>query len=88
MKVVKKFKTFRDLILRKTSKYDPTLRARLTFDNDYGISMVRDNLLKNRYEIAVLHNNELCFNTSITSDTVKGLTGREVTKLMEKIQKL
>ena len=46
------------------------------------------NLLKNRYEIAVLHNNELCFNTSITSDTVKGLTGREVTKLMEKIQKL
>ena len=50
--------------------------------------MVRDNLLKNRYEIVVLHNNELCFNTSIASDTVKGLTGREVTKLMEKIQKL
>ena len=50
--------------------------------------MVRDNLLKNRYEIAVLYNNELCYNTSITSDTVKGLTGREVTKLMEKIQKL
>ena len=75
-------------MLRKTSKYDPTLRARLTFDNNYGISMVRDNLLKNRYEIAVLHNNELCFNTEITSDTVKGLTGREVTKLMEKIQKL
>ena len=88
MKVIKKFKTFRDLVLIKTSKYDPTLRARLTFDNNYGISMVRDNLLKNRYEIAVLHSNELCYNTSITSDTVKGLTGREVTKLMEKIQKL
>ena len=88
MKTSRKFKSFRDLVLRRTSKHDSTLRARLTFDNNYGISMVRDNLLKNRYEIAVLHNNELCFNTSITSDTVKGLTGREVTKLMEKIQKL
>ena len=60
----------------------------MTFDNNYGISVVHDDLLKRKYEIAVLQNDTLCYDTPITSDVIKHLTGKEVTKLMKQIQQL
>ena len=84
---MKEFKTFRDLEFKRKFS-DARYRARITFDNGYGISVVPDDLLKRKYEIAVLHNNTLCYNTPITSDVIRNLTGREVTKLMKQIQQL
>ena len=86
---MKEFKTFRDLEFKKrftTIKCKPC--ARMTFDNSYGISVVHDDLLKRKYEIAVLQNDTLCYDTPITSDVIKHLTGKEVTKLMKQIQQL
>jgi len=88
---MKEFKTFRDLeFKRKFYKYNGSNvhKARITFDNGYGISVVHDDLLKRKYEIGVLHNDTLCYDTPITSDVIKHLTGKEVTKLMKQIQQL
>ena len=88
---MKEFKTFRDLkFKRKFYKYNGSNvhKARMTFDNNYGISVVHDDLLKRKYEIAVLQNDTLCYDTPITSDVIKHLTGKEVTKLMKQIQQL
>lgn len=83
----KTIKTFRDLEFKRKFS-DKQYRARMTFDNNYGISVVHDCILKRKYEIAVLHNNSICYDTPITSDVLKGLTGKEVTKLMKQIQQL
>ena len=85
-------KTFDDLAHDTTS--DPTWsRARLMFDNGYGVSVVRscysyggeDGL----WELAVLNSDgSLSYDTSVTSDVEGWLTPGKVTELMEQVQTL
>jgi hypothetical protein len=56
-------------------------RAELTFENDYGLSIVPDFRRGDdvpRFEIAVKHDGTLCYQTPITDDVIPGLTWAEV----------
>jgi hypothetical protein len=96
------YKTFWDLqfnVQEGFNKFPPRIQARATFDNGYGISVVRGVATKIvggrliddtvSYEIAVLgKNDKLDYSTPITDDVERGLTQDEVTEYMIKIQQL
>jgi hypothetical protein len=85
-------KTFKDLEF-KTHAMGEGVQSRVSFDNGYGVSVVRtpwsygnsDGL----YELAVLdeHGN-LTYNTSVTNDVIGYLSEEEVSDIMEQVQKL
>ena len=66
--------------------------SRIEFDNGYGASVVCTPFTyggdKGLYELAVLKDDELCYDTPITSDVIGYLRPEDVTDVMEKIQKL
>jgi len=85
-------KTFKDLEF-KTHAIGEGIQSRLSFDNDYGVSVVRTSFTyggkEGLYELAVLdeHGN-LTYNTSVTNDVIGYLSEDEVTDIMEQVQKL
>jgi hypothetical protein len=87
-------KTFKDLKFepKDASEEYVGTKASLDFDNGYGISVITGygsfTSTDKPYEIAVLKDGELCYDTPITSDVIGHLTAKEVTKIMKRIQKL
>ena len=84
-------KTFKDL------NFEPHYGGRgwMTreyFDNGYGVSVVRTPFSyggkTGLYELAVLKDGSICYDTPITSDVIGYLRPEDVTDVMEKIQKL
>jgi len=68
-------------------------KARMHFDNGYGVSVVshnhsyggRDGL----YEVGVLDSdNQLTYDTSVTNDVLGYLTEEDVTDIMKRVQEL
>lgn len=84
-------KTFKDLVFESHSIGNGK-HAVLNFDNGYGVSVVFGNMFFSNgidnYELAVLHNGKLCYNTDITDDVIGYIKKSQVTKLMKKIQSL
>ena len=84
-------KTFKDLEFTDKDYIDGQ-RAVLEFDNGYGISVITGygayGSTDAPYEIAVLKDGVICYDTEITSDVVGYLTPDKVTKIMIKIQEL
>lgn len=85
-------KTFNDLEFTQHSQY-PLLdqQALMDFPNGYGISVVTGEHAyanTNTYEVAVLNNDALCYDTPITDDVVGHCTESKVTEIMKQIQKL
>jgi len=66
--------------------------ATMTFDNGYGISVITGKVFYTSelkpYEVAVLLDGSLCYTTSITDDVIGHCDKNDISKLMEKIQKL
>ena len=67
------------------------------FDNGYGASIVCHDMSyggplvegeRNLYELAVLHNDELCYDTPITDDVLGWQTMEEINKVLKEIEKL
>lgn len=94
-------KTFEDLKFEEhplsknpylTESYKDAKNASMTFDNGYGISVLFGrNFYSNgedTYEVAVLKDDKLCYDTEITNDVLGGQTKEMVTEVMIKIQKL
>lgn len=84
-------KTFKDLIHQNIP--DMGTHAMLTFDNGYGVSVVRGQYtyggVEGLYEVAVLDNTgNLTYDTPITDDVLGYLTEEDVTKIMVKVQEL
>ena len=79
-------KTFRSLTFRKRFTSSPS--ARLTFENRYGVLVFLEDSPKRRYEVTMTFNNMICHYCSIMPVIQQGLTGKQVTLLMAKIQKL
>ena len=82
-------KTFEDL------KFKPCytgFQAIMEFNNGYGVSVLFGNMAYSNgidtYELAVLENGYLCYDTPITDDVLGYITEEEVSKVMEKVQKL
>lgn len=86
-------KTFKDL---DSKPRDYTVgsftgnQARMEFDNGYGVSVInygygRDEGL---YELAIMRDDGLCYDTPITNDVLGYLTEEDVTKYMRLVQLL
>lgn len=80
---------FKDLTLIKVHD---GLGAALDFDNNYGVSVVRHQFSyghkKGLWEVAVLLNGRLCYDTDITQDVIGHLTKTEVSEIMHQVQML
>mgnify|MGYP000618983744 CR=1 FL=1 len=89
-------KTFKDLDHQKTDTFRAGTHAVMFFNNGYGVSVLchkysyggDDGL----YELAVLkgtdEENDICYDTDITSDVLGYLTPNDVTEAMQQIQKI
>lgn len=84
-------KTFKDLVFEPHG-IGYGYQAVLNFDNGYGVSVLLGDLFYSNgidtYELGVLKKGHLCYDTPITDDVLGYLNKGEVTKIMEKIQKL
>ena len=67
------------------------------FDNGYGASIVCHDMSyggpfvegeNNLYELAVLHNDELCYDTPITDDVLGWQTIEGINEILKEIEKL
>ena len=84
-------KTFEDLEF-VGAPFHSGSQAQLTFENGYGVSVISGDMAysdeENPYEVAVLYNGSLCYNTHITDDVLGYQTEEQVTKVMRKVQEL
>jgi len=67
-------------------------QAVMNFENGYGVSVIFGACFysngRDTYELAVLLDGELCYNTPITDDVMGHLSKKEVTEAMKKVQQL
>ena len=94
-------KKFNDLVFENHPNGMGGFQARMDFPNGFGVSVVcgehlysipRTNLyaasMYEAYEVAILKNGSLCYDTPITDDVLGYLTPTEVTDVMKRVQSL
>ena len=87
-------KTFEDLeFIHLNDEFITGKRARMHFDNKYGISVVSTSFSyggrEGLYEIAVLDSaGDITYNTPVTNDVIGYLSPEEVTDIMKQIQSI
>ena len=85
-------KEFKDLEFQATDSFLKGIKARVQFPNGYGASIIRHDYSyggpEGLYELAVLKDGLLCYNTPITDDVVGWCDENEITELLLEIQKL
>ena len=83
-------KTFKDLEF-KPHTIGNGVQARMDFDNEYGVSVVKFNGsygYPNLWEVAVMYKGSLTYNTDITDDVLGHQNDQDVTDIMERVQAL
>ena len=84
-------KTFNDLDFQPM-QFDVGIQARIYFDNGYGASVIRSPYSyggnQDLYELAVIKDDAICYDTPITDDVIGYLTEDDVTKYLGQIQEL
>ena len=72
--------------------YAESKQAKMDFENGYGISVLFGSMFYSNgidtYEVGILKDGVLCYNTPITNDVIGYVTADEVTDIMRKIQEL
>ena len=88
-------KTFKDLRFKKhyyAKYYKGAKQATMNFENGFGVSVLIGSCFYSNgvdsYELAVLKNGKLCYNSGLTEDVFGRLSAREVTKIMKQVQQL
>lgn len=94
-------KEFKDLLFKEHPNGMGGFQARMEFENGYGVSVVcgeylystpRTNLyaasMYEAYEVAILKNGSLCYDTPITDDVIGYVPAEEVSKIMGLVQNL
>ena len=92
-------KTFNDLEFKKhpiadsgIERYKNAKHAVMSFDNKYGVSVIFGSCFYSNgidnYELAILYNNEITYNTKITNDVMGHLSEDKVSEIMIEVQKL
>ena len=90
-------KTFNDLEFKPLSIMEG-LQARMDFENGYGVSVIRFKSplggfgsytnSDQEWELAVMYNGELTYNTPITDDVIGYLKNDDVSDIMKRVQEL
>lgn len=83
-------KTFKDLEF-KPHTIGNGVQARMDFDNDYGVSVVKFNGsygYPDLWEVAVMYKGSLTYNTDITDDVLGHQDDQDVTDIMGRVQAL
>lgn len=74
------------------SNYGFGLRYVFLFENGYGASVVKNIFsygnTRNLFELAVLKDGQICYETEITDDVIGYLTNRQVLRILERIKNL
>lgn len=93
--VFKRHEMTKDAFLLPSSIREEHMNARhakMQFGNGYGISVLKGTLSYSNgidaYEVAVLDNNGICHDTSITNDVIGYADADEVSNIMKQIQEL
>lgn len=86
-------KTFNDIEFKSNPMGEEFgIVSRTKFDNGYEVSVVKSEYTyggkDGLYELAVFKNGEICYDTPITDDVIGYLRPEDVTKVIQKIQKL
>ena len=85
------YKTFKDIVF-EPSKYHKGVCSETYFQNGYGVSVIKHTgsygSNEGLYELALLKDNAICYDTEITTDVVGHLTPDDVTEIMIKVQEL
>ena len=89
-------KTFKDLEFKPKQIHpdfkEKAAQAKMEFDNGYGVSVLLGSMYYSNgidtYELAVLADGKICYDTPITEDVLGYLTNEEVTEAMMKVQNL
>lgn len=83
-------KTFKDLEFNPHSVAGT--HAIIHFDNKYGVSVICGDIFFSNgvdtYELAVLYDGSITYNTDITNDVIGNLTADQVTDVMIKVQQI
>ena len=84
-------KTFNDLDFQ-SMQFGIGVIARINFDNGYGASVVKSMYSyggnQDLYELAIIKDDAICYDTPITDDVIGYLTEDDVTKYLGQIQEL
>lgn len=89
-------KTFKDLKFKPHTiakfAYPNAKQARETFENGYGVSVIFGNCFCSNgidtYELAVLYNGSITYNTCITNDVLGYISKEKVTEVMIQVASL
>ena len=86
-------KTFKDLEFKPhTLEYGNGKQASMNFENNYGVSVIFGEIFYSNgidtYEIGILHDGSLTYDTDITDDVIGYQTENEISEIMEKVQQL
>ena len=80
------------MFLKATNKVHDGVQYEYTFPNGYGASVIKHSYSyggkDGKWELAVLKDDELCYDTSITNDVLGHLTTGEVNVILDKIRDL
>jgi len=80
------------VFLKATNKVHDGVQYEYTFPNGYGASVIKHSYSyggkDGKWELAVLKDDELCYDTSITNDVLGHLTTGEVNVILDKIRDL
>jgi len=84
-------KTFKDLKFTQPP-FGNGIQARMSSPNNYGVSVVKIpgsyGYESGLYEVAILHDGDIVYDTGITSDVLGHQTKWDVTNVMKKVQEL
>ena len=79
-------------MLKEVSSHHGGVQKVYEFDNGYGASVIMHQgsygFSKGLWELAVLENGELCYDTPITNDVIGHLSEAEVNKYLKQIKEL
>lgn len=85
-------KDFNDLVFGDHPADESGTQATMDFDNGYGVSVITGRMFYTSgatpYEVAVLKNGALCYDTPVTEDVIGWNTSEDVTKIMAQVQTL
>ena len=90
MEINKNFKNHNGFVCHdQFNRYEEWI---FNFNNGYGASVITGSIAycneKKPFELAVLKNGKICYDTPITDDVISYLTSNEVYELLDRIEQL